>query len=320
MHTRNKEKAILGHYDTEVGLGNVYKFLADWPQALKAVLFGWEYALNHPAELHYALDFDGKHLNTALKRTTEEIFQELGLEKGTVLDAGCGLGGATFSLAKKYPHVLFIGVSLSSGQIDVARKRAIRAGIKNVRYYSANYLQLPLLSKSVDGVYAIETFCHVEDANKPRLMKELHRVLKAKGRVAIYDAYLTDRPKSRMVMAAQHAEIFRDWSLPEKISTAHLVTSVAQKQGFLVLTNTQMTNRMLNCSKWASSFVKLFRTFTFLIQAFIQMRKRGIRIPIIRHTGLDDPRIFAYAKTGELQYDMFRTGDVEYRGIVLEKV
>ena len=113
-------KAITHHYDPEIGIGNAYKFWADWPQVIYALLFGWEVTPDHPAQFHYALDYDGKHLNEAINRTTLTMFDKLQLAHGQVLDAGCGIGGASLLLAEQFPNIEFVSVTLSKGQIELA--------------------------------------------------------------------------------------------------------------------------------------------------------------------------------------------------------
>lgn len=311
-------KIITSHFDPEAGVGNAYKFWADWPQVFKAVLFGWENTLDHPAQFHYAIDY-ADHLSTAINRTTHTAFAELGITKGTVMDAGCGVGGVSLTLAKVYPNIKFIGVTLSNGQIATAQNRAKNAHIKNAEYILANYLNLSFPNNSFDGILGIETFCYVVDRDKPLLLKELYRVLKPGGRLVIFDGFLSDRPQKEMRMKKMHVRINAGWSLPDRISTAKYFVSCAKKQGFTVVKNEDFTHRILAASSEIVKRVKLLRLLTPLALFFIQLRKWGIKLPFISKSGLDMPDIFLFADTAELQYDMFRCGDVEYREVVLEK-
>lgn len=319
MTAYSDKKAILAHYDTETGIGNVYKLLADWPNVIKAILLGWERALNHPAVLRYGFDYTGRNFEVSLRKPVYELFSLLSPRTRRVLDAGCGVGGATFLLAQKFPGTEFIGVSLSPGQIATAQKRAEKKDLTNVRYIVANYLHLPFPDDYFDGIMASETFCHVEDEDKGPLFKELYRVLKKQGKVAIFDAYLADRPVSQMYMPKLHAKVFRGWMLPDKLSTASFFLKEAQKKGFRVVVNDDVTSRVMGCSE---EVVRRYNRLAFLIPVIKMaswMRKKGIRLPIISQMGFDQSQVLDFGETARLQYDMFKYRDCEYRKIVFEK-
>lgn len=313
---------LIEHYDPDIGVGNVYKLMADWPEVVKVVFFGWENTLTHPAQLHYAFDYTDGSLNDAMRTSNVEAYANLHLPRARparVMDTGCGIGGTTFVLAQAYPQTQFVGVSLSPGQVAVATRRAANAKLTNVSYIVANYLKLPFPDASFDGVMGIETYIHIDDREKPRLFSELNRILKKNGRVATFDAYLADKPRSKMKLAPLHREIFRGWSLPDKISTASFFVSLAQKHGFTVRMNRVMTERILGCSKEAARRASWFMHIKPLIYLSIAMRRRGVRLPFFSQLGLDHPVIFAFARTALQQYDLFASGDGEYREIVLQK-
>src|SRR3989337_3171721 len=118
-----------------------------------------------------------------------------------------------FILAPLHFRVSFTGVNLSPGQINTAIKRARKAHIKNVHEKVVNYLYLPFKPNYFDGIMGVETFCHIEDKLKPQLFKELYRVLKNGGRIAIFDAFLSGKKPEKMYMLPQHAQVFRGWTL-----------------------------------------------------------------------------------------------------------
>lgn len=320
MSDNSVEHAVRIHYDTESGVGNAYKLLANWQQVINVILFDWENALDHPALIHYALDYKpGADFNCALKKSTYEIFALLKVTKGKILDAGCGVGGATILLAQDYPNIEFIGVSLSREQIDIAKKRAEKKGITNVRYFTANYLNLPIPSESVDGIMASETLCHIKDLDKPILFKELNRILKKNGTISVFDAYLNNRPTSKMYMPQLHTKVFRGWTLPDKISTIPFFLKEAKKAGFTVIKAQEITQRIMGCAQEARRRMRLFKPFKRIIDIIIKLKKKGIKLPVVSHLGLDHEAILAFGNTAELQYEMFASRDVEYWVIVLTK-
>ncbi len=312
-------KAIIDHYDTEIGLGNLYKLNTDWLTGIKTILLGWEKVPEHPGGVHYAYDFTGKNANESLRKPFLESFSNLKIKKGNVLDCGCGVGGASYVLATLNKNVKFFGVSLSSGQINAAIKRAARAGIKNVEYQVGDYLSLSFPSGFFDGVIGIETFCHVEERNKSKLFKELKRVLKRGCNLAIFDAYLANKSQKQMQMPKQHAKVFRGWSLPDKISTVEFFLSSAKVEGFEVIKAKNIVERILPWSKEVRDRVLFARPIVPLVSKIIELRRTGIKIPLVSHFGLDNPNVLKFAYTAEFQYDMFAKGDVEYWEIVLKR-
>ncbi len=61
-----------------------------------------------------------------------------------VLDAGCGTGGTTAMMAMMFPQANITGIDLSKTSIETARRRGEAQGLSNVRFQTANLLELKL--------------------------------------------------------------------------------------------------------------------------------------------------------------------------------
>lgn len=119
------------------------------------------------------------------RTATEALLDDVDPQPGsTVIDVGCGIGGAARVMARRGCTVL--GFDLTPEFVDAARELTVAAGLSDrVRFEVGSGLELP----SDEGSADLATMLHVgmNIADKPALMRELARVVRAGGAVAVYD-------------------------------------------------------------------------------------------------------------------------------------
>jgi sarcosine/dimethylglycine N-methyltransferase len=122
---------------------------------------------------------------------TAELAKLAGIASGmAVLDVGCGVGGPARALAASC-GCRVTGVDLSAPFVDAARYLTERTGQGAlVTFQTGNALELPFDAGHFDAVLLQHVAMNISD--RPRLYREIRRVLKQGGRFATYDAVLGD--------------------------------------------------------------------------------------------------------------------------------
>lgn len=130
------------------------------------------------------IDHDGLVL---LRRFTRSIQQRSALIPDRmlrVLDAGCGTGNTSVSLARQFPQVVFFGIDQSQTSLAKAKELATGAGVKNVRFRTGNLLKPLPWQNPFDVILCLGVLHHTADMS--RTLTNLRRSLVNGGELFLW--------------------------------------------------------------------------------------------------------------------------------------
>jgi SAM-dependent methyltransferase len=127
--------------------------------------------------------------------------------RSVVLEAGCGVGAQTITLAQRSPGARFTSIDLSSESVAEAKRTLDAAGITNVQFQQADIFALPFAPESFDHVFV----CFVlEHLSRPiDALAILNRLLRPAGTMTVIEgdhgsAYFhPDNSAARMAIQCQ---------------------------------------------------------------------------------------------------------------------
>lgn len=105
--------------------------------------------------------------------------------RARVLEAGCGVGAQTLTLARRSPEAHFTSVDISADSLAEAQRRAELAGLTNVEFHRADISALPFEPESFDHVFV----CFVlEHLTQPiQALVDLGEVLRPGGTITVIE-------------------------------------------------------------------------------------------------------------------------------------
>ena len=124
-----------------------------------------------------------------------------------VLEAGCGVGAQTVTLAASSPEALITSVDVSEASLAEAARTIAAAGVTNVIFKQADIFDLPFLRQSFDHVFLCFVLEHL--ARPDQALKALQQVLKPGGTITVIEGdhgsafFYPDSEYARRVVSCQ---------------------------------------------------------------------------------------------------------------------
>jgi len=102
-----------------------------------------------------------------------------------VLEAGCGVGAQTITLARRGPDARFMSVDVSADSVAEAKRRADWAGLTNVEFRQADIFALPFNAESFDHVFVCFVLEHL--SQPVEALAILNRLLRPGGTITVIE-------------------------------------------------------------------------------------------------------------------------------------
>jgi 2-polyprenyl-3-methyl-5-hydroxy-6-metoxy-1,4-benzoquinol methylase len=168
---------------------------------------GMEWGEHHPCLFHGTERFFragyNANLLTSWLPALEGVVEKLTAgAKGA--DVGCGHGASTILMGKAFPRSEFVGIDYHDASIQTARKRATEAGVRNVRFETAEATSYR--EKDFDFIAFFD--CLHDMADPVGAARHARQALKADGNCMVVEPFAGDRvddnlnPVGRLYYAA----------------------------------------------------------------------------------------------------------------------
>ncbi len=179
-----------------------------------------------------------------LEQMNLEVFERLQLNSHSrILDMGCGLGATLRSFARLLPAADLHGITLVLWQLEQGRLLN-QSGPQstNIALNLGDYEDTAFASESFDAVCAIESSCYGTGANKSRLIREAHRLLRPGGRFVVADGFLGPG-NLRGSQKPIYRKLCECWVI-ENLGEVHAFTHEVQRGGFRDIAVEQIQSRV----------------------------------------------------------------------------
>jgi SAM-dependent methyltransferase len=116
----------------------------------------------------------------------ELIHSDTGYPAGSrVLEAGCGVGAQTVTLARKSPGARIVSIDTAADSLAQAEANVAQAGFTNVEFLQADLFDLPFAPQSFDHVFVCFVLEHLREPR--RALQVLKGMLKPGGTMTVVE-------------------------------------------------------------------------------------------------------------------------------------
>ncbi len=201
-----------------------------------------------------------------------------------VLEAGCGVGAQTVTLARNSPESQITSVDISADSIATARMNAGAEGITNVKFQQGDIFGLPFEPDSFDHIFVCFVLEHLPDPCAA--LKILKNYLKIGGTITVIEgdhgsAYF--HPESEAAHKAINCQVELQKRSGGNANIGRELYPLLQSAGFGAI---RISPRMVYVDASRTELVEGFtkRTFTAMIEG---IRESALAAGLIDQTTFD---------------------------------
>ncbi len=181
-----------------------------------------------------------------------------------ILDAGCGVGGASLWLAEK-TAANYVGITISEIQLQLANRYAQERNLGDrATFQLGNYFDTKFKNGTFDKIFAIESFCHAYP-NPKALCAEMYRILKPGGTMVVSDGTLLRHPQDQdeEKLAGEFCRGFKmaGWNTPEEIVAAFQAVGFSSVH---YINKTKEIKKSVADIWWRATLVSPLRVFKYI--------------------------------------------------------
>ncbi len=136
--------------------------------------------------VHGYQPFENTRLQDQARTLTDLLHADAAYPAGsTVLEAGCGVGAQTVTLASRSPDAHFTSIDISAESLAQARQSTDAAGLTSVQLQQADIFALPFAAASFDHVFICFVLEHLARPLEALLL--LKRLIKPGGNITVIE-------------------------------------------------------------------------------------------------------------------------------------
>ena len=202
----------------------------------------------------------------------------------SVLEAGCGVGAQTITLASNSPTARITSIDVSEASVGEARKAVKAAGINNVTLRQADIFDLPFPPESFDHVFVCFVLEHL--VQPVRALRALKQILKSDGSITVIEGdhgstYF--HPNSEYARRAVHCQVELQARAEGNALIGRALYPLLSQAGFSQI---QVSPRMVYVDSSKPELVEGFtkKTFTAMIEG---IRKSSLEAGLMTEADFD---------------------------------
>jgi ubiquinone/menaquinone biosynthesis C-methylase UbiE len=129
---------------------------------------------------------ENKRLQDQADALVDLLHSDTSYQAGSrVLEAGCGIGSQTITLARNSPHASFLSIDISGDSLIKAKRAVDSAGLDNVQFREADIFNLDFDPESFDHVFVCHVLEHLDRPDEALVI--LKNLIRAGGTITVIE-------------------------------------------------------------------------------------------------------------------------------------